>query len=63
VITLFGPTDPRLSAPRGRATVLTHLVPCAPCFYRACPIEHPCLRRITASEVYDRTLALLERAA
>jgi lipopolysaccharide heptosyltransferase II len=59
VVTLFGPTDPRLSAPRGPARVLTHPVPCAPCFYRACPIEHPCLRGIAAGEVAD-TLATFE---
>jgi heptosyltransferase II len=52
VVTLFGPTDPRLSAPRGPAIVLQHPVPCAPCFYRECPIEHPCLRGITAADVW-----------
>jgi heptosyltransferase-2 len=62
VATLFGPTDPRLSAPRGRATVLTHAVACAPCFYRACPIEHPCLRGIPADEVWDRVTALIGAA-
>ena len=55
VVTLFGPTDPRLSAPRGRVAVLTHPVPCAPCFYRTCPIEHPCLRDLSAAAVYTRT--------
>ena len=60
VVTLFGPTDPRLSAPRGAATaVVTHPVPCAPCFYRACPIEHPCLRGVQPAAVYERVLALL----
>jgi heptosyltransferase-2 len=53
VVTLFGPTDPRLSAPRGPARVITHPVPCAPCFYRTCPIDHPCLRRIEAATVRD----------
>ena len=52
VVTLFGPTDPRLTAPRGPVRVLTHDVACAPCFYRACPIEHPCLRGITAAAVH-----------
>lgn len=51
VVALFGPTDPALTAPRGPASVLTHPVLCAPCFYRTCPIEHPCLDRITADEV------------
>jgi heptosyltransferase II len=63
VVTLFGPTDPRLSAPRGRAAVIAHPVPCAPCFYRACPIEHPCLRGVTSTEVYARARTLLERVA
>src|SRR6266508_2910711 len=52
VVTLFGPSAPRLSAPRGRVAVVTHPVPCAPCFYRICPIEHPCLRNISAADVY-----------
>jgi len=51
VIALFGPTDPALTAPRGPATVLVHPVPCAPCYYRVCPIEHPCLDGITATDV------------
>ena len=60
-VTLFGPTDPRLSAPRGGARVLTHPVPCAPCFYRACPIDHPCLRDLAPSRVRDAVRALLEQ--
>ena len=63
VVTLFGPTDPALSAPRGRAVALTHPVPCAPCFYRVCPIEHPCLRGLAAKRVLDAVLALLESGA
>jgi heptosyltransferase-2 len=54
VVTLFGPTDPVLTAPRGTVTVVTHPTPCAPCFYRACPIDHPCLRSITAEAVAAR---------
>jgi len=60
VVTLFGPTDPARSAPRGRAISLTHAVPCAPCFYRVCPIEHPCLRDLPAARVRDTVLALLD---
>lgn len=59
VVTLFGPTDPRLSAPRGRTAVVTHPVPCAPCFYRTCPIEHPCLRGVKPRAVYEQAMALL----
>jgi lipopolysaccharide heptosyltransferase II len=61
VVTLFGPTDPALSAPRGPATaVVTHAVPCAPCFYRVCPIEHPCLHGVPAADVFERVRALIE---
>jgi heptosyltransferase II len=59
VITLFGPTDPALSAPRGPVTALTHPVPCAPCFYRTCPIEHPCLAEITAADVTQAVSAAI----
>jgi heptosyltransferase-2 len=51
-VTLFGPTDPRLSAPRGAAARAVFLgVPCAPCFLTACPIEHVCLAGIEAEAV------------
>ena len=62
VVSLFGPTDPRLSAPRGRTTVVTHRVPCAPCFYRSCPIEHPCLDGIAPERVYTALALVTERA-
>jgi lipopolysaccharide heptosyltransferase II len=53
-VTLFGPTDPRLSAPRSAAAhVLSRSVPCSPCFLAVCPIEHPCLDGIDAGEVAD----------
>jgi heptosyltransferase-2 len=63
VIALFGPTDPALSAPRGRVATLTHPVPCAPCLYRRCPIDHPCLAGVEPEEVRRRAWALLEPAA
>ena len=62
-VTLFGPTDPGLSAPRGPARVLTHPVPCAPCFYRTCPIDHPCLRDLAPARVRDAVLAVLATEA
>lgn len=63
VVTLFGPTDPALSAPLGSAVVMRHSVPCAPCFYRACPIDHPCMRGIRADAVGDQIDTLLARTA
>jgi heptosyltransferase-2 len=63
VVTLFGPTDPALSAPLGRVAVVRHAVPCAPCFYRACPIEHPCMRGISAADVAERIAAFVSSAS
>jgi heptosyltransferase-2 len=63
VVSLFGPTDPDLTSPRGPVVVVNRPTPCAPCFYRACPIEHPCLRGITADEVEARLRPLLPRWA
>jgi heptosyltransferase-2 len=63
VVALFGPTDPARSAPRGRVAVLRHPVPCAPCSYRTCPIDHPCMRGIDAALVADRAVALLAMEA
>ncbi len=59
VVTLFGPTDPALTAPRGRVAVVSHPVPCAPCFHRVCPIDHPCMRLLEARRVEERVTALL----
>jgi heptosyltransferase-2 len=59
VVTLFGPTDPALTAPRGPGRVVRQPVPCAPCFYRVCPIDHPCLRSIEPTTVVDHALGLL----
>jgi heptosyltransferase-2 len=63
VVALFGPTDPALSAPRGRVRMLAHPVPCAPCFLRTCPIEHPCLRGILPARVAHHALALAATVA
>jgi heptosyltransferase-2 len=51
-VTLFGPTDRRLTAPRGNgARALDHPAPCAPCFLPTCPIDHVCLTRIEPEAV------------
>jgi heptosyltransferase-2 len=53
-VTLFGPTDPRLTAPRSRAARRVEgRAPCAPCFLPRCPIDHVCMRDITAASVTE----------
>ena len=60
-ITLFGPTDARLTAPRApTARVLSGPAPCAPCFLSTCPIDHVCLRSVTAEAVEGLVLRACE---
>jgi heptosyltransferase-2 len=56
-VTLFGPTEPAMTAPRGPAArVLAPGAPCAPCFLARCPIDHPCMTGIDP-EVVCRAVA------
>lgn len=54
-VALFGPTDPRRTAPAGEGhRVLYRDLWCSPCFRRRCPLLHQrCLRGIDADEVAD----------
>ena len=59
VVAVVGPTDPRETAPAGgRHRLVREDVECAPCLLRECPIDHRCMRRITA----DRVLAEVRQA-
>jgi heptosyltransferase-2 len=63
VTAIFGPTDERATAPtgwhsgdadridRGKHDVLIQPVFCRPCMLRECPIDHRCMKRITADQV------------
>jgi ADP-heptose:LPS heptosyltransferase len=55
-VALFGPTDPRQWAPRGRrVTVVSRYVACAPCereTMKSCP-HHRCLTTITPEDAID----------
>ena len=64
VVALFGPTDPVPSGPWGEGhVILTHPVPCAPCFRKRCPYDHACLDRVAPDEVARAALAAAGRAA
>jgi heptosyltransferase-2 len=57
-LAVFGPTDPRETAPLGpRAKVIREPVECSPCLYRDCPIDHRCMERIEVSRVYEEAMA------
>lgn len=55
VTAIFGPTDERATRPIGAAgqeVVLTADVFCRPCHLRDCPIDHRCMKRVTADMVF-----------
>lgn len=59
-VALFGPTDPDRTGPRGGDTaIIRKPVPCSPCEWRECPIDHPCMNRLSVDEVYDTVLERL----
>jgi heptosyltransferase-2 len=58
VVAVFGPTREKQTSPlsSGAAAptpiVITHDVFCRPCMLRECPIDHRCMRRIAARDVF-----------
>ncbi len=54
-VALFGPTDPRRTAPAGTGhTVLWRDLWCSPCLRRRCPLlHHGCMRGLTVAAVAD----------
>jgi len=56
VVALFGPTSPVLTGPYGtRHRVLTHQIPCSPCFSRRCrhSVDRECLTGIAPAQVVE----------
>jgi heptosyltransferase-2 len=59
VAAIFGPTDERVTSPLGDHDVLVHQVFCRPCMLRECPIDHRCMKGITADAVFAAVSARL----
>jgi heptosyltransferase-2 len=54
VVALFGPTDPKHTAPVGdHNTVLRRNLFCSPCFLKTCPYGHECMEQLEVDEVYQ----------
>jgi heptosyltransferase-2 len=53
VVAMFGPTNERETRPLGASetALLAHDVWCRPCGLRECPIDHRCMRGISAEVV------------
>jgi heptosyltransferase-2 len=58
VVAVFGPTREKETSPLPSGpdapvpVVMTHDVFCRPCMLRECPIDHRCMRRIAARQVF-----------
>ena len=65
VVTVFAGTNPpeQWGPWRTRSRLLTHPVPCAPCYRRVCPIGHECLTGIDPETVVGAALELLREGA
>jgi len=62
VLAIFGPTDWRETAPRGRdCRLVREPVPCAPCKLRECPIDHRCMEGVSVARVLSEARGLLGR--
>ena len=59
VVAVFGATNEKRTSPLGpggdapRPAIVTHDVFCRPCMLRECPIDHRCMRGITARTVFE----------
>ncbi len=51
VVAVFGSTEPRLTGPLGKKSVVVRRqVECSPCFLRECPLDFRCMNAVTATE-------------
>ncbi len=51
-LVIFGPTNPKTTQPWNSEIVYKN-VECSPCMLRDCPIDHRCMTRISAEEVFE----------
>jgi len=60
-LTIFGPTNEFETAPTGTHAELIRAenIECARCMHRDCPIDHRCMTRLTAGDVFARARQLL----
>jgi heptosyltransferase-2 len=57
-LVIFGPTNPLTTQP-WNSEIVYKAVECAPCMLRDCPIDHRCMRWISADEVFERAKSIL----
>jgi heptosyltransferase-2 len=57
-LVIFGPTNPRTTRP-WNAEIIYKAVECSPCMLRDCPIDHRCMTRILADEVFSKAVQMI----
>lgn len=62
VAAVFGPTNPDTTSPMGSASIVRHEFECSRCLLRSCPIDHRCMKSVTAAEVFEAAVGLLNGA-
>lgn len=59
-VAVFGATDPEATGPAGPSVrVVREPVSCSPCLLRECPIDHRCMRAVSAERVVRGALELI----
>ena len=58
-LVIFGPTNPLTTQPIGAEIIRREDVDCSPCMLRDCPIDHRCMTRISAEEVFQKAKSIL----
>lgn len=61
-LALFGSTNPEKTGPylRGKVLYKGQDLKCSPCYKRVCPIDFPCMTRITSQDVFEKLKKMLE---
>jgi len=60
IVAFFGPTDPGRTAPAGSVSrILDRYVFCSPCFLKACPYGHECMKEIGVEDALAAVKELL----
>lgn len=59
-VAIFGATDAEATGPTGaHACVVREPVDCSPCLLRECPIDHRCMKAVSADRVIEAAFSLL----
>jgi heptosyltransferase-2 len=62
LVAIFGSTDHATTSPyTDRAAIVRRDVDCAPCKLRECPTDHRCMTAVSADDVVQASLRLLEK--